>query len=119
MTTFRHILAMVLVTAFSISASAGDLATAVPAPGCDPCRKCRPVWPQESLRNEDQGTVVVALLIDVDGHAIATKIAKSSGHKLLDIATRDALVKCVYKPGTVNGKPVQDWMQMTFVWSLE
>lgn len=124
MITIRLLLVLVFVTAFLPPALAEDLAALVPKSSCGSaektdCSKCQPVWPQASLRNEEQGTVVLAFLIDTDGKAIDSKIVKTSGYRRLDAAARYALAQCTYKPGTADGKPVMGWMQTTFIWKLE
>lgn len=77
-----------------------------------------PEYPSTSRRNEEQGTVVLRFLIDVDGHVIDSKIATTSGFSRLDRAARDTLSRCVFKPGTVDGKPEQSWANIRYTWHL-
>lgn len=79
----------------------------------------KPEWPRSSLRNEETGTVTLAFVIGVDGRVVDSKITKSSGFRELDKAAVNAISKCVFKPGTTDGKPEQSSMQMQYVWTLE
>lgn len=75
-------------------------------------------YPLESLRNEDQGTVLVAYLIDVDGAVMDSKVVKSSGYPRLDKVALLGLSKCKFKPGRENGAPVRAWVEMSYVWKI-
>ena len=89
-------------------------------PVLDAMHNCaRPVYPSASRRLEESGTVTLRFLIGLDGHAIASKIETSSGFKRLDEAALNALGKCQFKPGTVNGKPEQSWASIRYKWELE
>ena len=79
----------------------------------------KPEWPKSSLRNEETGTVTLSFLIGVDGRVADSKIVKSSGFRDLDKAAVNGIGRCVFKPGTTDGKPEQSWMQMQYVWTLE
>ena len=82
--------------------------------------KCdKPAWPQEALRREQQGTVTMAFKIGEDGSVVESKVTKSSGYPLLDEAARFGIAKCLFKPGTVDGKPQAAWMQMQYKWTLD
>jgi protein TonB len=79
----------------------------------------KPEWPRSSLRNEETGTVTLAFVIGVDGRVVESKVTKSSGYRELDRAAVNGISKCVFKPGTIDGKPEQASMQMQYVWTLE
>jgi protein TonB len=79
----------------------------------------KPEWPKASLRNEETGTVTLSFLIGTDGRVADSKIVKSSGFRDLDKAAVVGITKCRFKPGSVDGKPEQAWMQMQYVWTLE
>jgi protein TonB len=76
-------------------------------------------YPMESLRNEDQGTVRAAYLVDVDGTILESKIVKSSGYPALDKAALTGMTKCGFRPGRSNGQPVKAWAEMTYVWTIK
>ncbi|SHG43312.1 energy transducer TonB [Massilia sp. CF038] len=79
----------------------------------------KPEWPKASLRNEETGTVTLSFLIGTDGRVADSKVTKSSGFRDLDRAALTGIGKCRFKPGMVDGKPEQAWMQMQYVWTLE
>ena len=90
------------------------------APVINAAHSCdKPEYPASSRRLEEEGTVVVNFLIDVDGRVVDSKIEKSSGFDRLDQAARAALGKCKFKPGTVDGKPEQSWASIKYTWRLE
>ena len=79
----------------------------------------KPHYPAESLKNGNQGTVTLSFLIGTDGKVKDSAIAKSSGFRPLDDEARTAIAKCSFKPATVAGQPVEDWMKMQYVWTLK
>jgi len=80
---------------------------------------CKPEYPRNSLRNEEQGTTRLQFLIGVDGKVADSKVEKSSGFRALDVAAKNALSQCAFKPGTVDGKPQQLWVTVDYVWKLD
>lgn len=90
------------------------------APVIDAKRSCRtPEYPSMSKRLEEQGTVVLAFLVGVDGRVIDSRVEESSGSERLDEAARKALSLCRFKPGTADGQPEQAWARMKYTWRLE
>jgi protein TonB len=86
----------------------------------DASQNCQaPEYPDRSRDAEEEGTVTLRLLIDVDGHVSSSAIGVSSGHARLDEAAREALSRCLFKPGTVDGKPQQSWATLKYVWKLQ
>ncbi|MEN9358172.1 MAG: hypothetical protein RL695_2343 [Pseudomonadota bacterium] len=90
------------------------------APVINAAHSCeKPEYPAASKRMEEEGTVVVNFLIEVDGRVVDSKIEKSSGFDRLDQAARNALGKCKFKAGTIDGKPEQSWASIKYTWRLE
>ena len=58
-------------------------------------------------------------LIGVDGSVLQSEVVKSSGFTRLDEAARNALAKCQFRPGSVDGKPEQSWASIQYTWRLE
>lgn len=79
----------------------------------------KPVWPKQSLRDENTGAVTISFLIDAEGRVADSKILKSSGFRPLDRAAREGIALCRFKPATEDGIPVQAWMKMQYVWTLK
>jgi periplasmic protein TonB len=85
----------------------------------DPSGCAKPEYPPKSLRAEEQGTVVLQFLIGVDGRVADSRVERSSGFRALDNAARSALSLCKFKPGTVDGKPVESWTKIAYDWKIE
>lgn len=67
-----------------------------------------PIYPRESLLDNETGVVMLEVLVDVDGRPIDVKVSRSSGHRRLDLAAkRQVLAKWRFKPAMRNGQPVQ------------
>ncbi len=79
----------------------------------------KPDYPSASRRMEEEGTVTLKFLIGTDGRVLQADIEKSSGFNRLDEAARNALSKCQFRPGTVDGKPEQSWANIKYTWRLE
>lgn len=78
-------------------------------------KNCRePDYPAVSERLGETGTVLLQLLVGVDGKVSESKIEKSSGFPRLDKAAQDALSRCRFTPGTVGGQPAPAWAQLKY-----
>lgn len=88
-------------------------------PKIDAKRSQEPEYPSASRRQGEQGSVVLQVLVDVDGRVLDAKLMQSSGFDRLDQAALDG-VKASYRfvPGTVDGKPQQMWYTFKFTWKL-
>lgn len=97
-----------------------------PAPGTKPLRatidldSCeKPVWPRASLRHEETGAVTLAYFITAEGRIAHAGVGTSSGHADLDYSVLIGLAQCRFTPPKVDGKPVDAWMQLQYIWKLE
>jgi protein TonB len=89
------------------------------APVIDAKRSCaQPEYPAASKRLEESGTVLLKFVIDVDGKVVESDVETSSGHPRLDDAAREALSRCRFKPGTVDGKPERSVARLKYTWKL-
>lgn len=100
-------------------------ALALPAGAAEPSRpmadlsSCsKPAWPRDALRHEQQGKVTLSFLVGADGAVKESRLVESSGFPLLDIAAQEGLAKCRFAPGRLDGKPVEAWAQLQYVWTL-
>jgi len=67
-----------------------------------------PPYPREALLAGLQGTVLLQVLVDVDGRPLQVDIQKSSGHRKLDEEARRFVLKhWTFRPAMKNGQPVQ------------
>lgn len=79
----------------------------------------KPPYPRLSRSNEEQGTVVLRVLVKADGTAGAVEVKNSSGYPLLDESARSTVQSWHFKPATADGKPVAEWYQVTIPFTLQ
>jgi len=79
-----------------------------------------PEYPPVSRRLGEQGSLILQVLVGVDGKVRDAKLVQSSGFDRLDRAALDG-VKTSYRfvPGTVDGKPQEMWYTFKFNWKLK
>jgi TonB family protein len=78
----------------------------------------KPVYPQADMQAGHQGTVTLGFLVDENGRIKDSKVTGSSGFMRLDMTAQTALGKCSFRPALENGKPVEGWAQVKYVWTL-
>ena len=66
-------------------------------------RAAPPVYPRESQRRREHGTVILRVLVDADGRPAQVQVERSSGFERLDAAAREAVEKFLFRPHEVNG----------------
>lgn len=67
-----------------------------------------PPYPRDALRSGHQGTVLLQVLVDVDGRPLDVTIESSSGHRRLDdAARRHVLQHWRFQPAMRDGRAVQ------------
>ena len=66
-----------------------------------------PRYPIESRRKREQGTVVLALTLGIDGTVESIAINRSSGHARLDTAAFDAVRGWRWQPTIRGRQPVR------------
>jgi len=74
-----------------------------------------PEYPLIAFLNEEQGNVVINVLVDKNGKILDTKTEKTSGYWNLDHASRRALNKCSFEPA----KNQTSWQKVGFNWKIE
>jgi protein TonB len=72
-------------------------------------RAAPPVYPKESQRRREHGTVILRVLVDSEGRPAQIQVERSSGFERLDSAAREAVAKFLFRPYEVNGiaRPAQ------------
>ncbi|QDI04131.1 MULTISPECIES: energy transducer TonB [Xanthomonas translucens group] len=67
-----------------------------------------PPYPRDALRDGLQGSVLLRALVGVDGQPLEVSIARSSGHRILDQAAREQVLKrWKFHAALRQGMPVQ------------
>ena len=78
-----------------------------------------PTYPREALLDNIQGTVLLKVLVDVDGKPLSVEIARSSGSRALDeAARRQVLRKWTFQPAMQNGVAIQVYGMVPVNFSL-
>lgn len=103
------------------SAHAGDkivpIKATVGAPGNIGTETCaRPEYPEQDLKQNHQGAVTLRFLLGADGVVKQSLVHTSSGYPTLDEAALTAISKCRFNPPMVDGKPVEGWTAIQYVW---
>ena len=65
-----------------------------------------PRYPRESQRRGEHGTVLLRVLVGIDGLPKQVEIARSSGYSHLDRAAREAVRQWRFRPVRINGTAV-------------
>jgi TonB family protein len=79
----------------------------------------KPQYPKLSLRENEEGLLHVAFLVHADGTVGDSVVLASTGFPALDRETQEALAKCVFKPEIENGKPIEAWVPVQYLWTIE
>lgn len=76
-----------------------------PTTDADYADACRVIYPPMSRRMHEHGRVILKVLVGRDGRAKRLDVMRSSGHRRLDDAAGEAMRRCRFRPGTVDGDP--------------
>jgi len=79
----------------------------------------KPPYPALSRRLNEQGLVVVRVLINTDGKAEQTELFKTSGYSRLDESALKTVTQWRFVPGTRNGVPQAMWFNVPIHFVLE
>lgn len=111
------------VVAPPVDAGTGDIAPpAGPVAGMrlEYAKAPPPPYPRDALRAGLQGTVMLRVLVDVDGHPLEVEVEQGSGHRELDAAARKHVLRYwTFRPATVDGRPVQAVGIVPIAYSLD
>lgn len=67
-----------------------------------------PAYPRDALREGLEGTVLLRVLVDEAGRPVEVSIATGSGHRALDRAAREQVLRhWTFVPAQRNGRPVR------------
>lgn len=79
-----------------------------------------PTYPGEAVRNQLTGTVILEILVGIDGKPIEVTVVKGSGHRVLDqAAKRVVLSRWTFQPAMEGGQPVQARGRVPIEFTLE
>jgi len=78
-----------------------------------------PSYPRRALQQRLTGTVLLQVLVGIDGRPLEVKVAQSSGHRELDEAARAQVLKrWSFQPAAKNGLAVQAIGMVPIVFAL-
>jgi protein TonB len=66
-------------------------------------------YPATSVRQREQGTVLLRVLVDAGGAVQRIEVERSSGHPQLDTAAREAVQRAHFRPVLRDGQAVPAW----------
>lgn len=116
--------------------AAAVIATPAPAPAAPPApppppkvelpstnaeylQNPKPVYPAMSKRLNEQGKVLVRVLIGIDGAPQKSEIRQSSGFERLDQAAQNTVMAWRYVPGKRGGVPEAMWFVVPITFILD
>lgn len=79
----------------------------LPSSTADYLHNPKPRYPRLSQSRNEQGTVILGVLVGVDGKVREVVVKTSSGYELLDRTAREAVLGWTFVPGKRNGAPVE------------
>jgi len=82
------------------------------------CPTPEPQYPMASRRNQESGTLVLRIQIDINGSPGKIEVSRSSGYPRLDESARNWIASCRFKVATVEGKPVAGWATQAYTFNL-
>ncbi|AVQ07586.1 TPA: energy transducer TonB [Xanthomonas vasicola pv. zeae] len=78
-----------------------------------------PSYPAAALRAGQQGTVLLRVLVGIDGRPAEVSVQTSSGHRVLDLAARSQVLRSWrFQPAMQNGQAVQAYGLVPVSFSL-
>lgn len=83
-----------------------------------PLETPHPEYPAIAKQAQIEGTVVVQILLDLDGSVMQTRVARSSGNQALDEAATEGAKKFKFTPAKQREKSVRVWVAMPIVFKL-
>ena len=77
-----------------------------------------PSYPQSAMNNEEEGTVKLVVIVELDGRVSSVKVMQSSGSAALDNAAARAARSAKYKLKSKNGEPIRTRFNTSFEFKL-
>ena len=107
------IMAFLLIPVISVQAAAAELSAKIDREACQV-----PAYPAHWRVDDQQGAVILSVLVKADGSVADAKVLESSGYSQLDRASLRAGANCKFKPGTKDGQAVPSWVKVRYSWII-
>lgn len=91
----------------------------LPSTNAEYLQNPKPVYPAMSKRLNEQGKVLVRVLIGIDGAPQKSEIRQSSGFERLDQAAQNTVMAWRYVPGKRGGVPEAMWFVVPITFILD
>jgi TonB family protein len=105
--------------AFFVQWQTGGLPGLTQRPSLDRASRL-PDYPNQSVRNREEGTTTVEACVTAEGRLVDVKVARSSGFPNLDEATVTWAKTARYKPAMFNNEPFAVCgYRLDWVWQFE
>jgi len=79
-----------------------------------------PPYPKAAERKGLEGVVILRVHIGTDGNPVAVNLVRSSGYSILDKSAIDAVRNTWhFNPATRNGQPVEAWVEVPIIFTLD
>jgi TonB family protein len=105
--------------AFFVQWQTGGLPGLTQRPSLDRASRL-PDYPQQSIRNREEGTTTLEACVTAEGRLVDVKVARSSGHSNLDEATVTWARTARYKPAMFNNEAFAVCgYRLDWVWQFE
>ena len=115
-------LALAMASTACITQAATSHAQQTPAgyQAMDLVGRSSPVYPPDAIKNKEQGTVVLLVLVGVDGKPLAAKAeaATKAAPDLIKAAIDTVMTNWRFNPATKNGKPVEAYARVPIRFDL-
>jgi len=90
-----------------------DAGVALPNPSSPP-------YPIASIRDREQGTVLLEVWVNASGAATNVKVIRGSGHRALDRSAREHVLRAwTFQPALRDGKPIAARVRVPIEFSLD
>jgi periplasmic protein TonB len=90
------------------------------APSVGRCPDSDSVYPASARRLEQEGTVMLKVLVGADGQVLDSAVEKTSGFPTLDEAARAAVRQCKGgRAGTAEGQVEQAWVRVKYTFRIQ
>ena len=80
--------------------------------------RIQPKYPPQAVRQRHEGTVILMILVGVDGSPKDIKVEKSSGYRELDREAVETAKKWRFNPTVRNGQKVEGYARVPVTFNL-